>query len=317
MPNKQTTIRSREAGMSRGFTLIEILLLVAILGILLAIALHAYQDYFGKAKQSGAPAPVAATAGKAGVSKVKVFFATDRIRTDDPSPAGMFGSGRGTISYGACEVSTPRDHRRGELEAPLSLLGFSLPADAKKHVVLLQTEIYGDQRYFAELERHIGSVPDKSALIFVHGYNVTFEDAARRTAQMAYDLGFEGAPVFYSWPSRGNEAGYPNDEENVRWSEANLKRFLGSVLERTDAQKIYLVAPGMGNRGASAALAGFLFEKPEYRQRFREIILTAPDIDAEVFLRDIAPKIVGQNTAKTSYASSADAALIFSATSHG
>ena len=27
-------------------------------------------------------------------------------------------------------------------------------------------------------------------LVFVHGYNVGFEDAARRAAQLAYDLNF-------------------------------------------------------------------------------------------------------------------------------
>jgi esterase/lipase superfamily enzyme len=51
----------------------------------------------------------------------------------------------------------------------------------------------------------------KSAFIFVHGYNVTFEDAARRTAQMSYDLSFDGAPVFYSWPSQGSLGDYLKD----------------------------------------------------------------------------------------------------------
>ena len=39
-------------------------------------------------------------------------------------------------------------------------------------------------------------------------HGVTFKDAARRTAQMAYDLGFPGAPVFYSWPSAGTSTGF-------------------------------------------------------------------------------------------------------------
>ncbi|WP_429550866.1 alpha/beta hydrolase [Paraburkholderia sp. MM5477-R1] len=39
--------------------------------------------------------------------------------------------------------------------------------------------------------------------LFIRGFKVGFVDAARRTAQMAYDLGFDGAPVFFSWPSQG------------------------------------------------------------------------------------------------------------------
>src|SRR5262249_2696270 len=34
-------------------------------------------------------------------------------------------------------------------------------------------------------------------------FNVTFEDAVRRRAQIAYDLQFPGTPIRYSWPSQG------------------------------------------------------------------------------------------------------------------
>ena len=33
----------------------------------------------------------------------------------------------------------------------------------------------------------------RQAFVFLHGYNVTFEAAAYRTAQIAYDLRFDGA----------------------------------------------------------------------------------------------------------------------------
>jgi len=33
------------------------------------------------------------------------------------------------------------------------------------------------------------------ALVFVHGYNTSFDNAIRRAGQLAYDLGFDG-PVF-------------------------------------------------------------------------------------------------------------------------
>jgi esterase/lipase superfamily enzyme len=35
------------------------------------------------------------------------------------------------------------------------------------------------------------------ALVFVHGYNVNFNDAVRRAAQIAYDLEFAGIPMVY------------------------------------------------------------------------------------------------------------------------
>ena len=320
MANGRASVQGCRARVARGFTLIQIMVGVALLGIVLTLVMGLLTQHLsGPREQAGAPAPPSAetAAPPPEFSAVTVFFATDRNRTASTMPAAVFGSGRGSVTYGACEVSIPRDHRMGELEAPFSFLGFSLPEDQAKHVVLLSTEVYPASRYFAELGQRIGRAPAKSALIFVHGYNVTFEDAARRTAQMTYDLGFEGAPVFYSWPSQGKETAYPKDEENIRWSEANLKRFLDDFLKRTDAQNIYLIAHSMGNRGAVAALGAIFAANPQHRQRFREIILTAPDIDAEIFVRDIAPQIVGSRTTITLYASSADRALQLSKRFHG
>ena len=57
------------------------------------------------------------------------------------------------------------------------------------------------------------------AFVFVHGYNNSFKAAAFRTAQIAYDLEFEGAAICYSWPSQGGEVlglpSYAKDEEQV------------------------------------------------------------------------------------------------------
>jgi esterase/lipase superfamily enzyme len=50
---------------------------------------------------------------------------------------------------------------------------------------------------------------------------------------------------------------------------------------------------------------------------FREVILTAPDIDADVFRRDIAPAIVKTAHRVTLYASSNDEALVMSKKVHG
>ena len=129
----------------------------------------------------------------------------------------------------------------------------------------------------------------KSAFVFVHGYNVTFEDAARRTAQMAYDLGFDGAPVFYSWPSQGETADYMVDEQNSDWTEKHLEAFLKEFVEHSKAENIYLVAHSMGNRSLTRAFMTLVQADPHLRDRVKELISTAPDIDADVFKQEIAP----------------------------
>ena len=54
------------------------------------------------------------------------------------------------------------------------------------------------------------------ALVFVHGYDTSFDNALYRTAQIAYDLRFDGAPFLYSWPSGGAVVSYPYDRESQR-----------------------------------------------------------------------------------------------------
>lgn len=250
---------------------------------------------------------------------VRVFFATDRRATAETLPARRFGGERsqgGALQYGTCEVSIPRDHRMGELEAP-SIWRLEFREDPEKHVVLLAVETAPKETFFAALSARVRDSGRRSAFLFVHGYNVTFEDAARRTAQISYDLGFDGAPVFYSWPSQGAIGAYTVDEANVEWSQTNLKNFLADFLERSDAEEIYLIAHSMGNRAATRAFAALMAERPDARSRFKEVILAAPDIDADVFKRDIAPAMAAAGRPITLYASSEDVALAASKRVHG
>ncbi len=249
---------------------------------------------------------------------VRTFFATDRDQNTNTNAIASqtFGSARSTLKYGTCEVSIPRDHRLGELEAP-SIWRLEFKENPDKHVVLLTTRSMRQDFFFDSLRQRIQSSSSSSAFIFVHGYNVSFEDAARRTAQITYDLSFDGAPVFYSWPSQGKTAAYTVDEQTIEWAQGNLLKFLKDFFDQSDAQNVYLIAHSMGNRALTRSLAALLTEKPEVRKRLTEVVLTAPDIDAEVFKRDIAPALTRHGRPITLYASSRDLALQASKQVHG
>jgi esterase/lipase superfamily enzyme len=250
---------------------------------------------------------------------VPVMYATDRAATGRPAPAEFFGGGRsadGELAFGIASVSIPDDHRMGALEAP-RMWRLQFRADPEKHVILLDITPLAREAYFAAARDRIASAQRKEALVFVHGYNVTFEDGARRAAQIAYDLHFQGIPMLYSWPSEASTARYTIDETNVYWSRPHFQAFLRSVLTETGAQAVHVIAHSMGNRVLTETIAQFNpAGLPAGSARLRQIVFAAPDVDAQTFA-DLAKAFHGCAERFTLYASSGDLALQLSKKVHG
>ena len=156
----------------------------------------------------------------------------------------------------------------------------------------------------------------KALLIFVHGYNMGFAEAALRTAQMAHDLNFPGMAFFYSWPSVNRIRSYWQDEEIARLSEGVFEQLIDE-LSQLPATDIYIVAHSMGNRIVGHALQARA-DKGKETKNLKELLLAAADINADVFRTIIAPKLAAmQGTRTTLYASSSDIALKASKVMHG
>jgi esterase/lipase superfamily enzyme len=251
---------------------------------------------------------------------VTVFYATDRNLQADHNPEERYGANRGNLTLGTCEVSIPKSHETGQLERP-NFWKLDFREDPKKHVTLRGLTMMDNAVFFTNLKAEIKTTTRQNAFIFIHGYNVSFADAALRTGQMAYDFGYHTenkiVPVFYSWPSQGHTPSYIMDEDNVEWAQFDLKNFLEDFANHSTAKHIYLIAHSMGNRALTRAFVELIMEKPELKERFQEIILAAPDMDAEVFKREIAPKIVQANVQVTLYTSEKDKALAASKLIHG
>ena len=249
--------------------------------------------------------------------KLPVYYATDRNYMKTGDVYETFGTRRSSLRYGMCVVSIPHDHRVGHIESP-SVWKLEFSEDPEKHVVLHKIYIYNKDSFFDKLKQGIQESSKKSSFLFVHGYNTSFADAAKRTAQISYDLKFDGEAVFYSWPSKESVAEYTRDESNIEWAQHDLELFLTDYISKSGAEEIYLVAHSMGNRGLTRAITNVIKEHPDYKEKIKEIILAAPDIDADVFKRDIAPKMI-QTIQKpiTLYVSSDDLALKASKEVHG
>jgi esterase/lipase superfamily enzyme len=254
---------------------------------------------------------------------IRVYYGTNRAETGSQVPKQMYGTRRSETSFGFCDVSIPRHHQAGRLEAP-SIWRLEFREDPRKHIVLMRILKRSREQFLSTLQQEVWSsmslvdTPDGPALtggevfVFVHGYNNTFEDAARRTAQIAYDLKFAGAPVMYSWPSQAKSSleAYRTDGQMAGWSEEHLIDFVTTLAQESGARRIHLIAHSMGNRIVSGALRRLVEQCVSGRlPRFNEVILSAPDIDADYFKTAIAPRMVHSAERITIYSSSRDYAL--------
>nr|WP_223504868.1 alpha/beta hydrolase [Pseudomonas sp. BF-R-24] len=246
---------------------------------------------------------------------VKVLFATNRKQLDSERCAEAYSGRRGSFGdtkYGYCMVSIPVGHEVGVIEEKR---WYQLKEAPDKHVMLLGGQTISKQDFDKML--NLGLVnKSTSTLLFVHGYNVSFADAAKRTAQMAYDLNFSGVPLFFSWPANGKVLSYAADEASVEWSEPALYDFLVDHLSNSKIEQTFLIAHSMGNRAVLSSLARLKLERPDLRYKLKEVVLAAPDVDAEQFVDIIVPKIADPKAPVTLYASSRDKALLTSKKLH-
>jgi esterase/lipase superfamily enzyme/nucleoid DNA-binding protein len=241
-------------------------------------------------------------------SVVRIFYATDREPTSkDPLRYGSRRSVSGELSLGTCDVSIPRDHRMAKIERP-SILRLEFSENPNKHFVIREITLRTSDEFYLDLSKRVELSEKKEAFVFVHGFRVPFDEAVYRTAQIAYDLGFSGAPILYSWPSNGKLYEYTGDLNNNEWTVDHLKGFLQELASKSGAKVIHLIAHSMGNRALLNALRLLVVSKPTPVPHFNQVILTAPDIDADLFMQ-IAKVIQGSADRITLYASKRDKAL--------
>jgi len=247
---------------------------------------------------------------------VPVFYATNRRYKEGVALDAAFGdSDAETLLLGRAEVSIPTQREPGDLSVPSSWK-FERSADPARHFVLRSLSPLAGRAAFEAAQRtQFPASGKKSLLLFVHGFRVTFEEAALRAAQLAHDLRFGGTVMFYSWPSTGTLLAYAHDAETVEGAETHFSALLDSV-HSMGFDNVHLVAHSMGTRLVARVLKQKL-EAQKPVPDIRELMLAAADINAGNFRAYLAPVLAQKVPPRiTLYASSSDVALIASAGLH-
>ncbi len=155
--------------------------------------------------------------------KVEMLVTTTRSRSSVPGQ--MFSGERGlTPSFADITVSIPPGKVRkiGEVSWPKRL-----PSNPLTDFAVLKADALTLDGAKSWLNATVKKNPDRSVIVFIHGFNNRFEDAVYRFAQIMQDSGIPNTPVLVTWPSRGSLLAYGNGRlpakfKNVMLADADV-----------------------------------------------------------------------------------------------
>ncbi len=255
---------------------------------------------------------------------VRVLYGTDRAKIENAKRVS-FNDKRGKkLKLGTAVVTIPKQvHNEGEIERPFEFnflwIKYQAKEDPKKHFTIHKIGELGKDE-FVSISKDILSKSSRfkdQAFVFIHGYNVSFDAALYRTAQMAYDFGFDGVPYMYSWPSVGGLVSYEYDQNSSIQARPYLREFLDIVTKESGAKEVHIIAHSMGNAPLMEVLRDLRMQPEDKRiSNINQIVLAAPDIDRDVFI-NLAKEIKGLGKGMTLYVSSNDLAMKASRTYSG
>jgi esterase/lipase superfamily enzyme len=129
----------------------------------------------------------------------------------------------------------------------------------------------------------------RDILVYVHGYNHTFESAALDAARLSDGITFQGDTLLFSWPSRAELLDYAYDRESAMWSRDALERVLDRLILTQGAGRVHIVAHSLGSMLALESLRQLYARQQETAAaRFGSVIFAAPDIDMDVFASSLS-----------------------------
>lgn len=225
---------------------------------------------------------------KESASEVSLLFGTTRLLESNPEDP-LFGGNAGEhVSTGKAVVLVPgaQFSTKAWLESASPLI--PVGAATNPESLHIRSKCTLTPKQFSAQARKLvarARLYPNSALVFVHGYNVTFDNALRRGAQLARDLNYDSALFVFSWPSKGKRLRYGTDRDSADKAAESLASFLGMIEAASGAEKIHLIAHSMGNRVLLPALVKVVNDvKSKVRSKIGEVILAAPAVPKEEFV---------------------------------
>ncbi len=207
-----------------------------------------------------------------------IFIATTRKRSNDPSKV-FDGERSATLNFARVNVTVPNVHKTGQIERRSR----GKSDDPSKYFMASEAVGYDTAPKFqAALNADIAARGGR-VMVFVHGYNTSFDSAVYRLTQIVHDSGYPGTPVLFSWASGGSTTSYVYDKESASAARDQLEVTL-RMLAQTGARRIDIVAHSMGTWVTMETLRQLAITGDrDLSGKLGDVVLTSPDIDVDVF----------------------------------
>jgi esterase/lipase superfamily enzyme len=183
-------------------------------------------------------------------------------------------------------ITVPPGHQAGEIER--ASFGGNNP---DKHFTVSAYRGLDDNEFKQEIATHlsgrIGS--NRDVLVYVHGFNTSYDEARFRLAQVVTDGHFGGVPVLFTWPASGSLFDYEAAKESASSSRDALAQTLLTLGDLPDVGRIHILAHSMGSWLTMEALRqDAIAGRPDLNGKLGDVMLAAPDIDVVVFRNQIS-----------------------------
>lgn len=247
--------------------------------------------------------PVADTAPTS--SRVTMLVATTRGRSEHAGE--MFTGERARApAFADITVSIPPVRKVGDVAWPKRL-----PSNPATDFATLKADDLTKDAAKSWLNAAVRKSPDRSVLVFIHGFNNRFEDSVYRFAQIVLDSDVKSAPVLVTWPSRGSLLAYGYDRESTNYTRNALESLFQYLAADSEVKEVSILAHSMGNWLALEGLRQMAIRNGGLPAKFKNVMLAAPDVDVDVFRSQIED--MGKRQPRfTLFVSADDRALAFS-----
>ncbi len=212
-----------------------------------------------------------------GTTKVNLVVATTRRPSENPGEL-FSGERNELVSLNEIVMSIPPEKNRkvGEVQWPKKLP----PNPQKDFTTVSVTPIKTDVEMAGWVRPHL--TKSRRVMVFVHGFNNTFEDSVYRFAQIVHDSGADVAPVIFAWPSRASVFGYNYDKESTNYSRDALEQILRAIAREPGVKDITIMAHSMGSWLTFEALRQMAIRDGRVNAKITDVILASPDLDVDV-----------------------------------